>query len=113
MDPFLEQHWEDVHSALIGYVRDSLQPQLAGDLVARMEETVYVEDDSDVELRRPDVHVAHDPPRWLAGEGETSTAVLDEPVLLQPAGDPIRHRSVLILDVAGKRVVTAIEILSP
>jgi hypothetical protein len=39
--------------------------------------------------------------------------VLDEPMHLQPIGDPVRQRSVLIYDAAGKRIVTAIEILSP
>ncbi len=45
MDPFLERHWEDVHIRLIGYMADALQPQLSEDLIARMEEKVYVEDD--------------------------------------------------------------------
>ena len=26
MDPFLERHWEDVHTRLIGYIADALQP---------------------------------------------------------------------------------------
>jgi len=113
MDPYLEQHWEDVHTRLIGYVADALQPQLADDLIARMEEKVYVEDESEIQLRRPDVRVVENPPAWLAQLGESSTALLDEPVLLEPIGDPIRQRSVLIYDIAGKRIVTAIEILSP
>jgi hypothetical protein len=113
MDPYLEQHWEDVHAALIGYARDALQPQLSGELIARMEEKVYVEDESEIQLRRPDVRVVENPPVWEPSEGIASTTVLDEPVLLQPIGDPIRQRSVLIYDTAGKRIVTAIEILSP
>jgi len=113
MDPYLEQHWEDVHTRLISYVADALQPQLSDDLIARMEEKVYVEDDSEIQLRRPDVRVVENPPEWEARAGDASTAVLDEPVMLQPIGDPIRQRSVLIYDSAGKRIVTAIEILSP
>src|SRR5277367_5731015 len=102
MDPYLEQHWEDVHTRLISYVADALQPQLADDLIARMEEKVYVEDESEIQLRRPDVRVVENPPAWLPQPGEASTAVLDEPVLLQPIGDPIRQRSVLIYDTAGR-----------
>jgi hypothetical protein len=118
MDPYLEQHWEDVHAALIGYVRDGLQPQLSDDLVARMEEKVYVEEESETRLRRPDVHVPENPPPWVSQAGTSSTAVLDEPIFLelgvsQPEIDPIRHRSVLIFDADGKRIITAIEILSP
>jgi hypothetical protein len=113
MDPYLEQHWEDVHTALIGYVRDTLQPQLSDDLIARMEEKVYVEEESEKRLRKPAVHVVEHQPNWSSQSVNSSTAVLDEPILLQRNADPIRHRSVLIYDTAGKRIVTAIEILSP
>jgi len=114
MDPYLEQHWEDVHTALIGYIRDGLQPQLSEDLIARMEEKVYVEDDSETRLRRPDVRVVENPTPWSPEEpGAVATAVLTEPMLLEPVGDPIRERSVLIYDSAGHRIVTAIEVLSP
>jgi hypothetical protein len=113
MDPYLERHWEDVHTALIGYIRDELQPQLAEDLIARMEEKVYVEDESELRRRKPDVRVTEVPLSWQADAGSASTAVLDEPVLLEPLGDPIRQRSVLIYDSDGHRIITAIEILSP
>jgi hypothetical protein len=113
MDPYLEQHWEDVHTRLIGYIADELQPQLAEDLVARMEEKVYVEDESELRRRKPDVRIAERPTAWQAESGIASTAVLDEPMLLEPIGDPIRQRSVLIYDSSGHRIITAIEILSP
>jgi hypothetical protein len=116
MDPYLERHWEDVHTRLISYVADALQPQLAEDLIARMEEKVYVEDESDgdVSLRKPDVRVVDAPVPWRPHPGTApATIVADEPIRLQPLGDPIRQRSVLIYDVTGKRIVTAIEILSP
>jgi hypothetical protein len=113
MDPYLEEHWEDVHTRLIGYVADELQPQLSEDLVARMEEKVYVEDESDFGTRKPDVRVVYDPVPWSPAAGQAGTAVIDQPMLLEPFGDPIRQRSVLIYDSAGNRVVTAIEIVSP
>jgi hypothetical protein len=115
MDPFLEKHWEDVHTRLIGYIADELQPQLADDLIARMEEKVYVEDDGDIRLRKPDVRVTGMPAPWQpsGGAGSNSTAVIDEPMLLEAFGDPLKARSVLIYDSAGNRFVTAIEILSP
>ena len=114
MDPYLERHWEDVHSALIGYIRDALQPQLSEDLVARMEEKVYVEDESETRLRRPDVRaVENSRSSWVADTEAATTAVVDEPMLLEPVGDPIRQRSVLIYDSIGHRIVTAIEVLSP
>lgn len=113
MDPYLERHWEDVHTALIGYIRDALQPQLSEDLVARMEEKVYVEDGSDTRVRKPDVRIVELPTPWHPESGAAATAVLDEPLLLEPVGDPIRQRSVLIYDSIGHRIVTAIEVLSP
>lgn len=113
MDPYLERHWEDVHTALIGYIRDYLQPQLSEDLIARMEEKVYVEDESESRLRRPDVRVVEFSTPWQPEAGVHAAAVLDEPMLLEPLGDPIRERSVLIYDSIGNRIVTAIEVLSP
>jgi hypothetical protein len=114
MDPYLERHWEDVHTRLIGYIADALQPQLSEDLVARMEEKVYVEDESGKQqLRKPDVRVVEFPTRWDPASGQASTAVLDEPISLEPVGDPIRQRSVLIYDSVGHKIVTAIGVLSP
>jgi hypothetical protein len=113
MDPFLERHWEDIHPRLIGYIADTLQPQLSEDLIARIEEKVYVEDDSETRLRKPDVRVVENPTVWNPDAGSAFTAVLDEPMLLEPIGDPIRERSVLIYDSVGNRIVTAIEVLSP
>ena len=43
MDPYLEQHWGDVHQAFVTYLRDSLQPRLPSELRARMEERVYID----------------------------------------------------------------------
>lgn len=113
MDPYLERHWEDVHGRLIGYIADAIQPQLSEDLIARMEEKVYIEDEGEVRLRKPDVRVVYNPTPWLAGTGDVSTAVLDEPLELELVGDPIRERNVLIYDSVGNRIVTAIELLSP
>lgn len=45
MDPYLEQHWRDVHSRLVTYASDALQALLPADLLARVEERVYVESD--------------------------------------------------------------------
>src|SRR5438270_12718142 len=58
LDPYLEMHWGDVHHRLIQYASDGLQPGLPPDLVARVEERVFVE--TEVGSRRrmvPDVRV--------------------------------------------------------
>jgi hypothetical protein len=43
MDPYLEQHWGDVHHRFITYASDHLAKVLPGDLRARVEERVFVE----------------------------------------------------------------------
>jgi hypothetical protein len=113
MDPYLEKHWEDVHTRLIGYIADELQPQLSEDLVARMEEKVYVESEGEVERRKPDVRVVQMTTEWQPAAGNLSTAVFDEPMLLEAFGDPPLDRSVLIYDSAGNQIITAIEVLGP
>jgi Protein of unknown function (DUF4058) len=43
MDPYLEQHWGDVHHRFITYASDQLAKVLPRDLRARVEERVFVE----------------------------------------------------------------------
>jgi hypothetical protein len=43
MDPYLEQHWGDVHASLIVYMRDQINEQLPADLQARVEESIMVD----------------------------------------------------------------------
>lgn len=73
-DPFLENHWGDVHTSLTTYARNQLQPQLPSGLRARVEEHVAVEDDPAAKKRRPDVRIVQEPP-YAAGAG---TAVMPD-----------------------------------
>lgn len=107
MDPYLERHWEDVHVRLIGYIRDSLQFQLPADLVARAKGSFP---ESGMPMGR--CHVA-DIAEWQSDNSAPGIAAVIDPLQLEPVGDPIRERSVLIYDAAGNRIVTAIEVLSP
>jgi hypothetical protein len=43
MDPYLEEHWRDVHHRFLTYACDELQDRLPDDLRARLEERVFVE----------------------------------------------------------------------
>ena len=119
MDPYLEnaQLWPGVHSALVVYLRDQLQPLLQPRYIAAVEERVFIEG--------PDRQII--PDVWLKRtrrpEGGQSVAVAvadaDEPVVVQvPGWDNGRleiHESyVEILDRhAGQSVVTVIEVVSP
>lgn len=118
MDPYLEQHWGDIHSSLVLYARDALQGDLPGDLFARVEERVYLE--APETKRRnsyPDVQVVEHPRN---NGGGTAVAVagnevlVAEPSLILVSDDPVTETYVEILDgTTGNRVVTIIEFFSP
>jgi Protein of unknown function (DUF4058) len=117
MDPYLEAHWGDVHNSLTTYTRNQLQRQLPGDLRARVEEQILVEDE-EFEGRpkrwKPDVRVVEKP----NGDGHRATSesgvALAEPIVIEFDEDPEIQRSVRIIDTrSGNRLVTSIEILSP
>ncbi len=119
MDPYLEQDWLDVHSALVTYIRDQIQDQLPGDLCARMESRVLVEHDDtdDPRERHPDVRVVD------VGDRHGGTAVLEAPpaaavspdlFLVEARGEPATQRFIQIIDSQTRsRVVTTIELISP
>jgi hypothetical protein len=117
MDPYLEQHWLDVHSSLVIYARDQLQGGLPRDLVARVEERVYLEKEGEAERNIfPDVRVFE---RDKGGGGGAAVAVQDDidlakPVIVEFADEPITETFIKILDASsGNRVITVIEFISP
>lgn len=106
MDPYLEKYWGDVHSALIIYTRDALQPGLPPDLLARVEERVFVETELGANRRIiPDVHVA-----MALREGGTAVA---EPEVFEVLEEPITERYLEIRMRDGGKVITVIEFLGP
>ncbi len=113
MDPYLEhpQLWSGVHSSLIVYFRDQLQPLLLPRYVASIEEQVYVEgSDRDVipDLRVERTSVESAAPRRAA------SLVLDEPIVVEVPIVQIRERYIEILDrQSNLSVVTVIEVVGP
>jgi uncharacterized protein DUF4058 len=114
MDPYLEQHWGDVHHSFITYARDQLRPKLPRDLRARVEERVFVE--SPIGRERslvPDVRIferGRGRSGSFASAGSLSVA---EPLILE-VDEPITQGFIEILDASsGNRVITVIEVLSP
>lgn len=94
MDPYLEPHWLDVHSALVAEARRGLNHSLPRGLVTRVEERVATESDEDLIQRvGPDVRVFSRSP----------------PVVEL---DPIIERFIRILDDAGQ-LITVVEFISP
>jgi hypothetical protein len=116
MDPYLEQYWGDIHHTLITYSRAAIQKQLPGDLVARVDERVFVEPADGLGRNIiPDVRVV-ERGRPQGGTLETGNGIaVAEPLVVHLEQDePIKQGFIEIIDIkSGRRVVTVIEILSP
>lgn len=114
MDPYLEQHWRDVHASLIIYARDQLQPRLPKSLRSRVEERVFVESDQgEGRSMYPDVRVVERYPR-SEGEATGGGLAVAEPLVIQLGDEPVSQGFIEIIDVSsGNKVVTVIEFLSP
>ncbi|MBI2929638.1 MAG: DUF4058 family protein [Verrucomicrobia bacterium] len=115
MDPYLERHWEDVHATIIVYAREAIQPRLPEDLVARIEDRVFVESEPE-RIRRviPDVFVSQVYPPATAEpamlrEGDVAVA---EPLTFDLHELPITEGYIRIRDRVGGNVITVIEFLS-
>jgi hypothetical protein len=111
MDPYLEspQLWPGVHSRLIVYIADLLQPILSPRYLAAVEERVYLERPARDIV--PDVGIRRRPealgPAVALAEG-------DAPILVHAPPRDVHETLVAILDRrSGERVVTVIEVVSP
>src|SRR5947209_3791522 len=118
MDPYLEEDlWTSVHADLIGEIARQLAPQLQPKYVARTERRHVVEAPDEIavaEVTRPDVAVKEQRPHDVGPQ--RSTAVLAGPLQLEtvvPRTRRANQRSINIFDVAERRLVAAIELLSP
>src|ERR1051325_5597523 len=105
MNPYLEEHWQDVHTRLTMYAADQLHEKLPADLVVRAEEQVAIDEDGEQRALRPDVKVVEaaklqepTPAYAAAGAGDITPAT-PFVVLLEPDV----HRWVEILDAGGRR----------
>jgi hypothetical protein len=128
MDPYLEgEMWQEFHETLAGAIRAQLVPLLAPKYAALLAKR-YVLDRpvlgiSDLPLGRafyPDVHVVTPPDTNLAETKTTYASPTTTPGVAEPIAElPSPHiervplLSVEIRDVAERRLVTLIEILSP
>jgi hypothetical protein len=115
MDPYLEDHWGDVHTSLIIYIRDTLQDSLPSSLRARVEERVVLETPEGFshDERIPDVRVVEIRPEPTRPRQASGTAVA-EPIVLVAEKEPLAENYIEIIDIgSGNKVVTIVEILSP
>jgi len=113
MDPYLEEHWGDIHARLVVYACDLIQATLPSDLRARVQERVFVESsEAGTRTVYPDVRVVET--RTPQGNGGTAVAVVDEPLILHLDDDePLTEGFIEIVAAGtGHRVVTVIEMIS-
>lgn len=116
MDPYLEGDlWTTVHTQLGVEVVRQLAPRLAPRYVALAEKRFVIDTPEDVavsaESRYPDVGVAEVGPAAFVGAGTAVATAPLEMATVMPESVP--HVWVEIRDVAARRLVTAIEFLSP
>ncbi len=114
MDPYLEQHWRDVHTHLIAYACDALNAGLPDDLVARSEERIAVQaGDQPLQIMYPDVNVKENAGIYALSSAAAAGLAVAEPVVMEMSGEVATERFIQIHDAGGSRVITVIEFLSP
>jgi len=123
MDPYLEgEMWQEFHETLASAIRTQLMPHLTPKYVALLAKR-YVLDRPALSIEAvpserviyPDVHVVA-PPRAapISTPSNVDVAVAEPAVeVVSPMTEEVPVLSVEIRDVAGRRLVTLIEILSP
>jgi len=114
VDPYLEAFWGDIHTGLMVYVRDQIDEQLPGDLQARIEESVSVDQEVGSRWIFPDVKVSERETFLDTVFSVATDVAVAEPVLVPVPNETQTLRHIEIVDRnSGNRVVTAIELLSP
>jgi hypothetical protein len=115
VDPYLEQHWGDIHTRLMVYISDQITDQLPSDLQARVEESVCVDLDESSRWIYPDVKVLHRPEMTNSSSViAVADAIIAEPTIIPLISEQPTQRHIEIVDLnSGNRIVTVIELLSP
>ena len=114
LDPWLEEHWGDVHTRFMVYASDQIDEQLPPDLQVRVEESLGIDFDEGPRTARPDVAVVERPDGVsFVSTTLNATAAVAEPVYVSLADEPEIERYIEIIDSRAGRVVTVIELLSP
>lgn len=116
MDPFLENHWGDLHTSLTTYARDQLRPLLPSELTAQVEEYVHLEFEDDEADRReqPDVEIVEIPDTDAGFRPIIAAAgVVAAMPIIVPRPAAWTERWIKITDRDDNSLVTVIVFLSP
>jgi hypothetical protein len=114
MDPWLEQPWlwAGVHTSLVTYLRDALQPLLGRKYIASIEERLYVSTADRVIT--PDIALRHNQRSDLIRTAAAAVVEPDEAVVVEYVDDEIHEPYIEILARnTDEEVVSVIEVLSP
>jgi hypothetical protein len=119
MDPYLEDptHWAGVHTRLIVAISNLLNQLLPPNLVADIDQYVWVTEESDDDRQRvkPDVFIPDETSPLATSDYPTDPAGVSPATatLTLPATTLRKNRVVKIMTIDNTRVLTVIEILSP
>ncbi|MEQ1831186.1 MAG: DUF4058 family protein [Pirellula sp.] len=115
MDPYLERHWQDVHSRFMVYASTQLNQQLPTELLARVEESLAVEtDDGRSRVVYPDISVVELQTSFPGLHSEPTGVVVADPFEIPiPMESPPQRHLEIVDSGNGNRIVTVIELLSP
>lgn len=113
MDPYLENPstWPDLHSSLISYIREQLQPQIRPKYIARIGERVELSSFGRAYI--PDVLLIRTPPTPYGVTVAENILVADEPTTIAMLEEERRVPFLEIIHHPSGKVVTLIEVLSP
>ena len=111
MDPYIEPHWLDVHTALIGDARRTLNRMLPEGLVARVEERIAVESDGE-QFRSVGPAVSVFQPSTSGSLEGPGGIAIEAPYKLMVEVDPIIERFIRIMSDSGE-LISVVEFLSP
>lgn len=118
MNPYLEQFWRSVHARLVVAGCDALNEVLPQGLLAVIEERLYVEMPEVYERTiYPDIRVVRhkEVPEYQSperGASSTATRTRTRPIYIEILSEPITETYINIIEPAGERVITTIEVLS-
>jgi len=119
MDPYLEDPtvWPGVHANLIVAIQELLNKEVRPRYVARVEERVYMvpeDDPAEESWSVPDVKVeeTRTTNRQVWSLSRSTPLAIAEPIVIRERG-PVRESRIEIQEIASRKVITVIEVLSP
>ena len=116
MNPYLEHpnFWPEIHHWLITVMAESLIPQLLPKYIATINQQVYLTTPEDtLTVGIPDVTVRQNPEIKKTSANLGVTVAAEPAKVTLPMPVEVKHNYLEIKETASKRVVTAIEVLSP